>query len=203
MNIHNVENTLMKLGISVFSVTEFSRLFKISPALARSFLARNSNKNGSHILKLKRGIYAFSINPTTELEIANKLCQPSYISFETALSYYGIIPETVYAITSATTKRSKEVHIRNSIYKYYRIRKELYFGYQLKKIKDKDILLAEAEKALLDYIYILSLRKGVTNERLNLDKINQERFNSYIECFIKVIKKKDAFLSLINKIYQS
>jgi len=203
ISLSQVENALIKLGLSIFSVSEFSKIFNIKPTTARSFLSRNYNKKGSHFLKLKRGIYAFSVNPPIEFEIANKIYQPSYISFEAALSYYNIIPETVYVITSATTKRSKEFPIKNSIFKYYKIKKRLFFGYQPKKIRNKTILIAEKEKALLDYIYFLSLKKQPFIERLDLGKINTDRLGYFVNFFKKAVKKNKAFLNLINKIYKS
>jgi predicted transcriptional regulator of viral defense system len=196
------ENALIKLGLSVFSVGEFSKIFSIKPTTARSFLSRNSKKKSSHFLKLKRGIYAFSINLPTKFEIANKIYQPSYISFETALSYYNIIPETVYTITSATTKRSKEFIVQKSVFKYYKIKKKLLFGYQPRKIKNKIILIAEKEKALLDYIYFLSLKKQSFIERLDLSKINTKRLGYLVIFFKKALRKNKAFLGLINKIYK-
>lgn len=202
MTLNSVENTLIKLGISVFSVHEFTKIFKIEPSLARSFLLRNSKKQNSHILKLKRGIYFFSLNPVSELEIANKLCQPSYVSFETALSHYHIIPETVYAITSATTKRSKEIITQEKVFSYYKIKKALYFGSTPLKFNNKVILIADAEKALLDYLYLLSLRKGVINSRLDLSRINKEKLWSYLAHFKKAITKNKALIALINKIYK-
>ena len=38
--------------------------------------------------------------------VANKIYSPSYISLETALSYYGLIPESVYALTSVSTRKT-------------------------------------------------------------------------------------------------
>jgi len=203
INLGQVENALIKLGLSVFSVSEFSKIFNIKPTTARSFLSRNSKKKGSHFFKLKRGIYSFSINPPIKFEIANKVYQPSYISFETALSYYNIIPETVYIVTSATTKRSKEFTIRNSIFRYYKIKKRLFFGYQPQKIRNKTILIAEKEKALLDYIYFLSLKKQPFLERLDLSKIDTDRLGYFVSFFKKAVKKNKVFLSLIRKIYKS
>lgn len=202
ITVSSIENTLIRLNISVFSVGEFSQILKIKPSTARSFLIRNSKKNGSHIIKLKRGIYAFSINPINQLEFANKLYRPSYISFETALSYYNIIPETVYTITSATTKRTNEITTQNSVFKYYKIKKSLFFGYRPQKINNKTILIAEAEKALLDYVYLLSLKKGKFNERLDLKLIDSKKLGYYVGYFKKAITKNKAFISLINDIYK-
>jgi predicted transcriptional regulator of viral defense system len=197
-----VENTLIKLNISIFSIKEFTQIFNVKPATARAFLARNSKKEGSHILNLEKGIYIFSINPPTKFEIANKLYQPSYISFETALSYYGIIPETVYSITSATTKKSREMSAQNSNFRYYKIKKNLFFGYRPQKFNNKIIVMAEAEKALLDYVYILSLKKGIFNSRLDLNRINKKKLAHYVKYFKKSVRKNKAFISLINKIYK-
>lgn len=197
-----VVKTLIRLNISIFSVEEFNRIFNVKPSTAWAFLARNSKKEDSPFLRLGRGIYIFSINPPTKFEIANKLYQPSYISFETALSYYSIIPETVYVVTSATTKRAKELNVQNSIFKYYGIKKKLFFGYQPRKIKDKTVLMADKEKALLDYIYLLSLKKQPFIERLDLRKINKAKLGYYVKHFKKTIKKNKAFINLIKKIYK-
>ena len=68
-------------------------------------------KNGD-LISLKRGIYVFSekyrTSPLNYISIANILHKPSYVSFEYALSYHGLIPERVYTITSATSKKSIE-----------------------------------------------------------------------------------------------
>ena len=62
-----------------------------------------------YIKKIIKGYYLFSdvdINENTLLAIANKIYKPSYISFETAMSYYRLIPESIYMITSASTRRT-------------------------------------------------------------------------------------------------
>jgi predicted transcriptional regulator of viral defense system len=64
-------------------------------------------KNGD-LISLKRGIYVFSekyrTSPLNYISIANILHKPSYVSFEYALSYHGLIPERVYTITTAAPK---------------------------------------------------------------------------------------------------
>src|SRR5690606_20956683 len=68
-------------------------------------------KKGELIL-LKKGLYI--PGPNTDLQgpepflIANHLWGPSYISFESALSYWGLIPERVYEVGSATMKLSRK-----------------------------------------------------------------------------------------------
>jgi len=63
------------------------------------------------LLRLKKGVYAFGeeyrMNSIDMVSVANILYAPSYVSFDYALSYYGRIPERVYAITSATMRIKK------------------------------------------------------------------------------------------------
>ena len=63
--------------------------------------------DSGELIRLRRGVYATrrDLNP---LCFAASIYGPSYISFETALSYYGLIPEAVYEVISATLKRPKE-----------------------------------------------------------------------------------------------
>jgi len=197
-----IEKTLLDKKISMISVIDFAKLFKVSTQSASRFLNRHSEEN-QQFIKIKRGLYIFSRNAPIKLEIANYAYRPSYISFESALSNYNIIPEAVYTITSATTNKTKKFEIQGVDYKYYKIKKELFFGYRPVIIQQKIILIAEKEKALLDYAYLISLKKKTINERMNLNKINKNKLGYYINFFIKRIKKNEAFLKIVKKIYKS
>ncbi len=203
LSLNSVISKLLELDISILSVGEFSKIFNVSSGTARGFLFRNTRKENSPFLKIKGGVYVFSLNNPIKFEIANKLYKPSYISFETALSFYDIIPETIYTITSATTKPSKEFDFKGIAYKYYAIKEKLFFGYIPRKINNKIILIAEKEKALLDYLYFLSLKNKPFNERLDLKKIDKIRLGYYVNYFNKNIKKNKSLISLVNKVYKS
>jgi len=203
LSINRVTRLLIDKNITIFSDKDLSRLFNIKPATARSFLSRNVRRVDSSIIRIKRGIYATTINSPTKFEIANRLHKPSYISFETALSYYSIIPETVYAIISATTSNTKEINSQSTIYRYSKIKKNLFFGYSPKNINGKVIYIAEKEKALLDYIYFVSLKKQHKfNERINLEKIDKERLGYWVNYFKNNIRKNKTFIKLIKDIYK-
>ena len=62
---------------------------------------------------------------STEL-IANHLYGPSYVSYESALSYFGIIPERIYTIKSATTKRKKNYHTTLGNFMYVTVPNQYY-----------------------------------------------------------------------------
>lgn len=62
------------------------------------------------LVKIRRGLYTINLpfkEPPDTFELAEIIYGPSYISMESALSYHGWIPEAVYTITSATTRRKK------------------------------------------------------------------------------------------------
>jgi len=201
---HNsVEKKLLNSNISIFTVDDFSKIFNVGKEKAGLFLTRHSKKLDSSFKRAKRGIYIFSVNPPIKYEIANVIYKPSYISFESALSYYNIIPETVYSITSATTKRSENFEIEELDYQYYKLKKKLFFGYRPIIMQDKIIQFAEKEKALLDYIYLMTLKKKSINNRINLEKIDKDKLGHYVNIFRKNITKNKIFVKTVKSIYKS
>ncbi len=198
LKVINVQKELIKRRFVAFSIKDFARIFKVKEKTAKAFLGYNLKKGV--FSRIKRGVYICSANPPTKFEIANYLWKPSYISFETALSYYGLIPETVYTITSATTKSTKEFNFENQVYKFYQIKKNLFFGYKPIKIRDSIVLIADKEKALLDYLYLLSLKKWSLNERLDLTIMDKKKLGKYLNFFIKNIRKNKALVDLITNL---
>ncbi|MFH0951453.1 MAG: hypothetical protein V1765_03210 [bacterium] len=203
LKLNSVEKTLLSKNVSLITVADFAKFFNISMSTARLILSRYAKKEDSHFVRAKNGIYLFTLGNPEKFEIANKIFQPSYISFESALSYYNIIPETVYSITSATNKRPKEIIVQDINYKYYKLKNKLFFGYRTISIHQKKILIAEKEKALLDYIYLVSLKKIAFNQRIDLSKIDRDKLGYYTNYFLKNIKKDKIFLKTINSIYKN
>jgi len=194
-----VKNELLRQRVLIFTLWDFTRIFKRQPKSARAFLSYNTRQG--NLNRIKRGVYVFPDNQPTKFEIANYLCKPSYLSFETVLSYYGIIPETVYAITSATTnKNAKEVNFEDQTYQYRKIKETLFFGYQPVKIGDRVVLMADKEKALLDYLYLFSLKNGQLNERMDLSKIDKQKLGRYVNYFMKFTRKNRALINLLKEI---
>ena len=131
------------------------------------------------------------------MEIANGLYRPSYISFEYALAFYNLIPEMVYSITCATTKTTREFTVLDKTFCYTSIKLKAYTGYELKVLDNSKFLMADAEKAVVDYLYLVALNKKVLLERLDLSKIDLKKLKSYAQLFSN--KKLDL---LINKYAQ-
>lgn len=158
-------------------------VFGAGERAAEAFLSYNVKKGA--IVRLKAGLFALSKNMPSEYVIANRLYFPSYISLDTALSYYNLIPETVYAITSITTKPTREFERGERLFTYKRIKKEAYTGYVLESIHGDKVYIATPEKAVADFMYFVYLGKREYNNRFELGKIDFKRLEEYLLLFSK------------------
>ncbi len=111
------------------------------------------------VVKLRKGLYIFNekerkINPS-RIFIANALYSPSYVSSEYALDYYDLIPERVEDVTSVTTKKTTKFENALGTFRYQHLKPELFFGFiQIQDENGLPLLVAEPEKAMLDFIYL-------------------------------------------------
>ena len=86
--------------------------------------------------------------------LANRIYEPSYISRESALAYYLVIPETVLGVTSVSSRKTRRFDSQWGVFDYRSTKSVLMFGYRViergKMVKYK---IASLEKAVLDYLY--------------------------------------------------
>jgi len=187
-----IREELLNKGIRIFTPLEFSRIFQAPPHSIKYFLETQVGEG--LLLRLKRGLYSLRTDPASEQEIANRLYRPSYISFAYALSYYGIIPEMPYQITSATTKPTRIFTSNNKVFAYYTIQIEAFTGYILKKEGNRVFLIAEPEKALVDFAYLAILGRGPSLDRVSINSLNRDKAIEYAKLYgrkklTKMIKK--------------
>ena len=158
-----------------FTVFSLSDIRQIDPAFCRRRL--NEWQEKGYIRKVIKGYYIFTDNNLNEnalFEIANRIYAPSYISFEMALSYYGLIPECIYGITSASTRKTSHFTTSIGSFFYRTIRPKLYFGFDLVKNNSKVFRMACPEKAFLDLFYIKTAFQDTSDfESL---RVNKEEF---------------------------
>jgi predicted transcriptional regulator of viral defense system len=128
-------------------------------------------------------MYTLLTDFPAEEEIANALYKPSYISFEYALAYYNMLPEMPYLVTSATTKPTRLFTTAYMSFAYYTIKPEAYIEYSLVKKGAKSFLIAEPEKAIVDYLYFESIGKRPYNDRLVLNNLNKDKLVEYAEFY--------------------
>lgn len=110
------------------------------------------------IVPVKKGLYIAgrslgSGRPESAL-LANHILGPSYLSMESALAHYALIPEKVFAVTSMTTKASRKFQTSAGLYTYTNLPLP-YYAFGLATIslsKDQQAIIAIPEKALCDKI---------------------------------------------------
>lgn len=122
--------------------------------------------------------------------VSNRIYSPSYVSFESALSYYRLIPEGVYTITSATSLKTQLFTTSIGKFSYRHLKPELIFGYTLIEVNGQRYKIAEPEKLILDYLYLNStLRTADDFEGLRLNHIelltnlHEDKLMKYLALF--------------------
>ncbi|HEY4495009.1 MAG TPA: hypothetical protein VJC01_01005 [Candidatus Paceibacterota bacterium] len=164
-----------------------------------------------YIKKLSRLSYIFSDRNINEAEnnfIANKLLEPSYISLESALRYYNLIPEVVFLTTSVTTRKTKLLKTPIGDFQYRKVKEKLFFGYRIINAGQIAYKIADPEKALLDFLYLRSDIKSegdIFELRINGESyreiIDQNKLKQYLGVFnSKALNKKiDQLTEILNQ----
>jgi predicted transcriptional regulator of viral defense system len=109
-----------------------------------------------YLEKIRDGLYILSkfkneINP---IVLAGKIYEPSYLSLEFALNYYGIIPDIPGTYSSVTSKTTKYLKNRFGNFTYQKVKPDFFNGYETRSEKNISFNIATPEKALMDYLYL-------------------------------------------------
>ncbi len=147
-----------KNNLGKFDTFTKEDIYKFEPSFDLNALTRWSKKG--YIKKILKGHYIFAdrlVDEKMQYIIANKICKPSYISLYSALRHYNLIPEEVAEITSITTSRTARFQTPFGFFRYKSMKKELFFGMNI----INKYMLAEPEKAVLDFLYFSPQYKQV------------------------------------------
>lgn len=188
-----VREELLNRGMRVFTTLDFLRVFPKSQDQIQYFL--ESQTEQGLLVRLKKGLYVLKTDPPSDEELANVLYKPSYLSFEYAMARYGIIPESPYNLTSATTSPTRLFTTDHQAYSYYKIKQEAYTGYLLDISGSRKVQIAEPEKALADYLYFIAIGKRFWNDRFYVSRLDKNKLIKYAKLF-----KRDKILQLMEKL---
>ena len=114
---------------------------------------------GGRLIKLRKGLYTLAepyrkIKPEP-FSIANSLKSASYVSLQSALAWYGLIPEFVPVVTSVTTGRPRLIETPMGRFDFRHINKGFFWGYQrIELAAGQAAFIARPEKAMLDLVYL-------------------------------------------------
>jgi hypothetical protein len=164
------------------------------------------------LISIRRGLYI--TGPKTDLPtpepflIANHLRGPSYVTLESALSYWNMIPERAYEISSVTIKTSKLYKTPVGRYSYQQL-KTPYYSYGIKNIKyspKQTMLVASPEKALCDKVVLtpkIYLRSSKQTREFLIEDLRMDSEvlktldTKVMELWIKNAPKKSSLKMLI------
>jgi len=196
MDIFDIKN---KINTSVFTHEMLYDILKNRFSNVNEKISNMIKKND--IIRLKRGIYFFNskynTTPLDKISVANILYTPSYVSFEYALSYHGLIPERVYGVTSATLRLKKAYDTPIGRFDYIKVPQKA-FSVGVDWLYDNELggrLIATKEKALCDKI---------KSER-NLGVLSQKKLWDYLVYDLRIQESEllKLDIELLNEIAMS
>jgi len=182
---------------------------KLDPSFHRQQL--NYWHNQGTIKPLAGGYYILADRAMDEMVlfmVANKIYEPSYVSLESALAYYEIIPETVLGVTSISSRKTKQYESAWGVFSYRSVKPQYMIGYQvIENTPGIKFKVAYLEKALLDYLYLnykiqsMADFEGLRWNRNQLhDLLDHSMFTRYVKLFDKraLEKRVTQFLEYLN-----
>ncbi len=125
------------------------------PGLRQETLSR-WNRSGK-VIMVAPGYYVLpgEISDETDLfAIAGRMYTPSFVSLESALSFHGLIPETVLSVTSVCTRKTRHINSPLCSFIYRSIQPQYFFGYEAKTGRKHKYLMASPGRAVVDLFYL-------------------------------------------------
>ena len=150
-------NLLAIVGNEPVFETELLLAGAVDPTNVRRQLSRWTK--AGRLYQLRRGLYALAppfqkVKPHPFV-VANCMMRSSYVSLQSALRHYGLIPDIVPVTTSVTTGRPNQWETPLGIYVFRHIKTELFSGYRLIDLGgNQQAFVATPEKALLDLVHL-------------------------------------------------
>ncbi len=150
--------TLKDLGVIPVTRNDLAAIFPCIQALNQKLFAL---EKAGELIRLKRGLYVVSPTltglPLSKELISNHIYGPSYVSQETALRYYGLIPEQVHLMQAVTTKHTRIFENALGRFEYTGVPRD-YFAIGITFVQETaySFLIATPEKALCDLILFRS-----------------------------------------------
>jgi hypothetical protein len=171
--------------------------------------------NQGDLIQLRKGLYmtttSISTNRPEPFLIANHLYGPSYISLDSALYYWGYIPERVFEITSVTSKLSKRSTVENTVFSFTHLPLAYYpVGIKSVRLTDKQtVLIASPEKCICDKVIttagvnLRSKKQALTflvqDLRMDKDRLRELNLREMVK-WLSVCPKEASIKNLIEAI---
>lgn len=150
MKLLNFIRTLETYEKPVFTVNDVSKVIDADKEYARIYLNRLKAKGVVEAVERDKYVLA----GTHPYVAATNLVFPSYMSFLTALYYYGATTQIPLTIYIASTRSKKSLTLKGYSLEFIKLKKERFFGYTREKFQGKFIFVAEKEKLIVDSLFL-------------------------------------------------
>lgn len=171
---------LLEHDLYYFTAQSFADRFLLPKPKAYQTIHRL--KGAGFIREVEKGKYlTLGFQPARVLAnpmfIATKIAHPAYISFWSALHFYGLTEQAPRTVFVATTRKKGRVEFEGYTIQYVHIQPAKFFGYRREQVGDLPVLIAEKEKALVDALDqpryaggIIEVAKCLANAQGDLDR---------------------------------
>lgn len=172
----------------VLRLEELSHKYKRSEPVIRNSLRRYEQKG--LVERVSAKLYINHLNQHfSPQDLVNNIRPKSYISLESALVEKGIINQSPSALTCVGPTHSQSYHSKSANIVYRKISSDLYWGYEEKATRYNKYLIAEPEKALLDWIY-LNRQEGLPTplDEFQLSFLSIPKLRKYVDGFPRTVQ---------------
>jgi predicted transcriptional regulator of viral defense system len=176
---------LQKINKPFYTITDLEKI----TTLPRNslYVALKRWTAGGIIERVAQGIYLPMGSITSVENVAAQLYIPNDLSFESALSRFGILNLIPYTLTFATTRKTRKYAIQKQEAEFRQIASELFFGFEM----GNGIYVAFPEKAFLDEVYFVTRRKATLDlEELDIEKLSTKTLKEYAKRFPAYVRNR-------------
>ena len=176
---HLLEQAVLAYG-QVATTRHLDEIFKKAYARASDRIRRIAflTKAG-WLVRIKKGLYlvvtdlsALASGNASSFVISNALNRDSYVSFANALNWHGMFDQLTKSVDAVTNVRARNYRFQNTEFRFYKVKKGLFFGYSKERADGKIVHIAEREKVILDY---LSIRRNAATVSLVFEKMKEHK----------------------------
>ena len=149
----SIVRQLRQRDLFYFNPRMLSDLFTLDPARAYRLIARL--KEAGLIAEVEKGKYLLlGLEPervlSNPLFIASHLVTPAYVSYWSALHFYGFTEQVPLTVFVATTKKKRLVSFQGFQFRFVTVRPHKFFGYRRERVGELPVLIADEAKAIVD-----------------------------------------------------
>lgn len=173
---------ILKSGRKFYKMADFMKFSGLNYTACRT-TAYRLIKRGL-LIRIGKELFGNMLVNFSPEEAACQAYPPSYLSCEYALSRHGVIDQMPVTLTAVTLRRSKRARVGQVGVDYRHLRKNLFWGY----VQEGESFIAEPEKALLDWLYLIGERTPALDE-INWEQIDKTKLKSYAMKFKKDVQK--------------